>query len=312
MSVTGVIGLFRANPRHRVGAGGQMALSDHLRELRARLLRVVLVLLIAVIVALFFYNQLLGLVIEPYNQALETLNPGTKTLATINGVGGPLMLQLKLSGVAAVVLTSPYWLYQIWGFIVPGLHPHERRWTRLFAAIAGPLFLIGVGVGYYVLPKGLEVLIGFTPAHLTNLVEFGEYFAFMTRMLLVFGVAFEIPLFVVLLNLAGIVSVRALANYRPWRVAGIVSGRAWANYRPWIMVGTLVFAAVATPSTDPFSMLMLAVPMCVLFMVSELLARVVDRRRGRVSFEGLADDEVSSIDDPVDPVRRSDLDDDED
>src|SRR3954454_141209 len=295
MSFAGVIGLFRANPRHRVGVGGQMALSDHLRELRARLLRVVLVLLIGVIVALCFYHQLLGLVLEPYNKARTTLSPGTKTLATINGVGGPLMLQLKLSGVVAVVATSPYWLHQIWGFIVPGLHPHEKRWTRLFASVAGPLFVAGVAVGYYVLPKGLSVLIGFTPESLTNLVDFGEYFSFMTRMLLVFGVAFEIPIFVVLLNLAG-----------------VVSGRTLGNHRPWIVIGTFVFAAVATPSTDPFSMLMLAVPMTVLFMVSELLARVVDRRRGRVSFEGLADDEVSSIDDPVDPVRRSDLDDDED
>src|SRR3954452_9207260 len=291
MSVTGVIGLFRANPRHRVGAGGQMALSDHLRELRARLLRVVLVLLIAVIVALFFYNQLLELVIQPYNQAVKTLHPGTKTLATINGVGGPLMLQLKLSGVAAVVATSPYWLHQIWGFIVPGLHPHEKRWTRLFAAVAGPLFLLGVAVGYYALPKGLEVLIGFTPADLTNLVESGEYFTFMTRLLLVFGVAFEIPLFVVLLNLAG-----------------IVSGRALANYRPWIVVGTFVFAAVATPSTDPFSMLMLAIPMTVLFLVSEVIARTVDRRRHRTSYDAYADDEASVID-GVDGVGRSDLED---
>ncbi|HVH95262.1 MAG TPA: twin-arginine translocase subunit TatC [Nocardioidaceae bacterium] len=295
MSVTGVIGLFRANPRHRVGAGGQMALSDHLRELRARLLRVVLVLLIAVIVALFFYNQLLELVIQPYNQAVKTLHPGTKTLATINGVGGPLMLQLKLSGVAAVVATSPYWLHQIWGFIVPGLHPHEKRWTRLFASVAGPLFVAGVAVGYYVLPKGLSVLIGFTPESLTNLVDFGEYFSFMTRMLLVFGVAFEIPIFVVLLNLAG-----------------VVSGRTLGNHRPWIVIGTFVFAAVATPSTDPFSMLMLALPMVVLFMISEVIARIVDKRRGVTAYDGLEDDEASDLDHRADPIGRSDLSEDED
>ena len=214
------------------------------------------------VVALFFYDQLLAFVYDPYRQAASQLDAGTRTIATINGVGGPLLLQLKLSGLAAVVLTSPYWLYQIWAFIVPGLHANERRWTRLFAAVAGPLFIVGVAVGYYVLPKGLEVLIGFTPVDLTNLVDFGEYFSFMTRMLLVFGVAFEIPLFVVLLNLAG-----------------VVSGRTLGNYRPWIVVGTFVFAAVATPSTDPFSMLMLAIPMTLLFMVSELIARVVDRRR---------------------------------
>src|SRR4051794_9611006 len=290
MSFAGVLGLFRANPRQPIGADGRMALADHLRELRARLLRVVLVLLIAVIVALFFYNQLLAVIYDPYKVAASRLDPHTNTIATISGVGGPLLLQLKLSGLAAVVATSPYWLYEIWAFIVPGLHPHEKRWTRLFVAIAGPLFLIGVGVGYYVLPKGLEVLIGFTPAHLTNLVEFGEYFSFMTRMLLVFGVAFEIPLFVVLLNLAG-----------------IVSGRALANYRPWIIIGTFIFAAVATPSTDPFTMLLLAIPMTVLFLVSELIARVVDKRRGRSSYAGIGDEEQSDIG-GIAPVDRSDLD----
>jgi sec-independent protein translocase protein TatC len=113
----------------------------------------------------------------------------------------------------------------------------------------------------------------------------------------VFGVAFEIPLFVVLLNLAG-----------------IVSGKALANYRPWIVVGTFVFAAVATPSTDPFSMLMLAIPMTVLFLVSEIVARAVDRRRSRraTAYAGIADDEASPLDDAIEPYRPSRLDEGED
>ena len=296
MSVAGVIGLFRANPQGVTGDDGRMALTDHLRELRARLMRVVLVLVIGLIVSLFFYDQLFEIIYRPYQIAREQLKPRVNTKGTISGAGGPLLLQLKMCGVATVICTSPYWLIQIWGFILPGLHPHERRWTRLFAAVAGPLFFIGVAVGYYVLPKGLEVLIGFTPADLQNLVEFGEYFSFLTRMLLVFGVAFEIPLFVVLLNLAG-----------------VVSGRTLGQYRPWIVVGTFVFAAVATPSTDPFSMLMLAVPMTVLFMVSELIARLVDKRRHKRSVTaGLSDDEASTIDGPDGTIRRSGLSEDED
>jgi sec-independent protein translocase protein TatC len=242
-------------------------------------------------VALFFYNQLFDLIYRPYGLAKEQHKGQVSTTATINGAGGPLLLQLKLCGVAAIVASSPYWLYQIWAFIVPGLHAHEKRWSRLFAAVAGPLFFAGVAVGYYILPKGLTVLIGFTGHKLQSLVDFGDYFSFFTRMLLVFGVAFEIPLFVVLLNLAG-----------------VVSGKALGSHRPWIVVGTFVFAAVATPSTDPFSMLMLAVPMTVLFLVSEVIARTVDRRRQRTSYAGLVDDEASDIDD-AGPVRRSDLDD---
>jgi sec-independent protein translocase protein TatC len=303
MSVAGVIGLFRANPQNPIGDDGRMALGDHLRELRARLMRAVLAFVLALVVALFFYGQIFDLIFHPYAVAREQLQGKVRTTPTIGGAGGGLLLQLKMCGVAAVVATSPYWLLQIWGFIVPGLHPRERRWTRIFALVAGPLFLVGVGVGYYVLPKGLEVLIGFVPAKLQSLVDFGDYFSFFSRMLLVFGVAFEIPLFVLLLNLAG-----------------IVSGRTLGRHRPWIVVGTFVFAAVATPSTDPFSMLMLAIPMTFLFLVSEVIARIVDRRRHRESFDALADDETSAldidgdIDRDIDPddVRRSGLSEDED
>jgi sec-independent protein translocase protein TatC len=293
MSVTsGVIRLFRATPKHPVGEGGQMALADHLRELRARVLRVAGVLLLGMVVAWFFYDRLFDLILDPYNEARRMLGEKVDSRPVINGVTDPFMIQLKISALAAVVVASPYWLYQIWAFILPGLHPHEKRWTRLFAAVAGPLFAAGVAVGYYVLPKGLQVLIGFTPADLENLVPFTGYFTFFTRMLLIFGVAFEIPLFVVLLNLAG-----------------VVSGRMLGQYRPWIVVGTFVFAAVATPSTDPFSMLMLAVPMTLLFMLSEGIARLVDRRRRRTGelLDTVDDDEASPLDETRQRYLRSDL-----
>jgi sec-independent protein translocase protein TatC len=266
MSVVGVLELFRGKPRDAVGEGGRMSLADHFRELRARIMRSVVYLVVGTIIALFFWHQLFDLILGPYNHAREMLGKKVTTKPVINGVGGPLMLQLKVCGVAGIVGTSPFWLSEIWGFVVPGLHPRERRWSRLFVCVAGPLFLAGVAVGYYVLPKGLEVLLGFTPQYVQSLVDFGEYFSFVTRMLLVFGVAFEIPLFVVLLNLAG-----------------VVSGRALARHRPWIIVGTFVFAAIATPSTDPFSMLMLAIPMLALFALSEVIARLVDRRRHRAA-----------------------------
>lgn len=280
MSFVGVVDVLRGKPRNPVGPDGRMALSDHFRELRARLIRSALLLVVLFFVALFFYDQLFNLVMHPYNDAREQLGESTQTTAYIQGATGPLMLQMKLSGVAALVVASPYWLYQIWAFILPGLHPNEKKYTRMFAAVAGPLFILGIAVGYYVLPKGLKVLIGFTPAHVQNLVEFDAYFTFFIRMLLVFGIAFEIPLFVVLLNLAG-----------------IVRGRTLGRYRPWIVIGTMVFAAVATPSTDPFSMLMLAIPMLILFMISEVIARTSDRIRGRDK-EGTdqwADDELSPL-----------------
>lgn len=279
MSLAGVVSLFRG-PSGATGAGGQMALADHFRELRARLMRSVLAIVVLVIAAFFFYQQLLDLIQAPYEHAKTMLNPGTESRIIVSGVGAGLMLQLKLCGVAGLVASSPVWLYQLWAFIVPGLHAQERRWSMIFAAVAGPLFGVGVAVGYFVLPKALSVLINFTPAGVENLNDFDHFFSFTARMLLVFGIAFEIPLFVVMLNLAG-----------------VVSGKTLGRHRPWIIVGTFVFAAVATPSTDPFSMLFLAVPMTVLFFISEMIARIVDHRRARSrAVENTwSDDEVSPL-----------------
>jgi sec-independent protein translocase protein TatC len=256
-----------------------MALSDHMRELRARLLKSAVVVLLGLIVSLFFFDQIFQLVLTPYNDARQALGEDVRTEATIAGVGGPLMLQLKLCGLVGLVVTSPYWLYQIWAFILPGLHSRERKWTRVFAAVAGPLFMAGVVLGYLTLPKGLEILIGFTQEDLTNLVEFGDYLTFLIRTLLVFGIAFEIPVFVILLNLVG-----------------MLSGASLGAHRPWIVIGTFVFAAVATPSTDPFSMLFLAIPMLILFGISEVIARVLDRRRrDRDELDAIGDDELSPL-----------------
>lgn len=273
----GIAALFVGKPRNAVGADGKMALADHFRELRARIMRASAYLVIGTIVAFFFYDQLFDLILQPYTQAVGRLD-GTRSEPVISGIGQPLLLQIKLCAMAGLVATSPLWLYEIWGFIVPGLHAQERRWTRIFAVIAGPLFMAGVATGYYVLPQAIATLIGFTNENLTQLTDFGDFFSFVTRMLLVFGIGFEIPLFVVMLNLAG-----------------VLPGRTLGRYRPFIIVGVFVFAAVATPSTDPFSMLFLAVPLLVLLMISEVICRLIDRRRGRHTWEEWDDDAASPI-----------------
>lgn len=275
---SGLARLLSAAPKNPVGPGGKMALSDHFREFRARLVRVVLVWLLAFVLGLVFFEQVLDFVAKPYFDAQKVLG-NEVTLAVINSAGGSLLLYLKLSALAASVCTAPYWLYQLWAFILPGLHRHEKKWTMVFVIIAGPLFLSGLALGYLTLPKGLEILIGFTPDGFQNLVEFNEYLTFFSRTLLVFGIAFEIPVFVVLLNLAG-----------------AVTGKSLASHRHWIVIGTFVFAAVATPSADPFTMTFMAVPMVALFFLSEVIARLNDRRRARRSPNaGLSPDEASVI-----------------
>jgi sec-independent protein translocase protein TatC len=262
---------------------GRMTLTEHLRELRRRLFICIAAIFIGFIVGWAFYADISELLTDPYTSTVQRLakEQGIDSRAVIQGVGTPFILQAKVALVSGIVLASPIWLYQIWAFIVPGLHRNERKWTLVFVAIAGPLFLAGVVLGYVVLPKGLAVLIGFTPDQVTNLVDLNDYLSFVIRILLVFGVAFEIPLFVVLLNLAG-----------------VVRGHHLARWRSWIIFGTFVFAAIATPSTDPITMLVLAVPMVLLFLLSEVIAHLVDRRRGvrrGAHYADLDDDEPSPL-----------------
>lgn len=278
MALRGFIQLFVGSPVHPVGSDGRMALSDHLRELRARILKAALAIVAAFIIALFFFDALFQLVLDPYLEAQKSL-PDGQTQATTAGAAGGFLLYLKLCGLAALVGSSPFWLYQIWAFILPGLHRNEKKWSAIFGAVAGPLFFVGIVLGYLTLPKGLEVLIGFTPADLTNLVEFNDYLTFFIRTLLGFGIAFEIPVFVVLLNMAG-----------------ILKGRQLGAHRPWMIVGTFVFAAVITPSGDPFTMSFMAIPMVILFLISEVIARINDNRRDKRRINsGLSPDEASPL-----------------
>ena len=274
-----LFGLYRGKPQNPVGDDGRMALADHFRELRARLLRAITVLVLAIIVALLFYDQIFDFVTSPYTDAKTQLNPNVESKLISSDIGGPLMIQLKLCTFVAIGATSPYWLWQIWAFILPGLNPRERKWSWVFICVASPLFLAGMALGFYILPKGLAVLIGFTQEGVDNLVDVGRYVGFMTQMLLVFGLAFEIPLFVVMLNLVG-----------------VLPGRVLGRYRPWIVLGTFVFAAIATPSTDPFSMCFLAFPMLVLFGISEVITRAIDRTRARrAEAQGIPLDEASPL-----------------
>jgi sec-independent protein translocase protein TatC len=263
---------------------GRMTLIQHLRELRNRMFIACVAVVIGFIVGWIFYDQLFALLVHPEHLAIARLPKEQRDKATLftQGISGAFILKTKVSLVAGIIGSSPIWLYQLWAFIMPGLHRNERKWTILFVLVAGPLFISGVALGYWVMPKGMQVMLGFTPNGLSNLIDVGTYLSFILRVLLVFGVAFEIPLFVLLLNLAG-----------------IVSGKQLGRWRSWIIFATFVFAAVATPSTDPITMLLLAIPMTVLFLLSEVLARLVDRRRGRGSsepdYDELDDEEISPL-----------------
>lgn len=260
-----------------------MPLVGHLRELRRRLTIGVFAILAGTIVGWMIYPQAFDFLKQPYVDGITPLleRKGFNAELVLNGgVGSAFSFRLKLSLAIGLVVSSPVWIGQIWGFILPALHRNEKRWAFLLTTAGAPLFAGGVAVGYLVLPKGIEVLISFAPESVNVLLSLQDYLNFVIRTVLVFGIAAEIPLVVVMLNRFGIVSSRQLAKARPWTVIGI-----------------FIFAALATPSTDPLTMLFLAIPMTVLYFISEVIAKLTDRRKARVTPDELDDDVASPLDD---------------
>jgi sec-independent protein translocase protein TatC len=251
---------------------GRMPLFEHLRELRRRVVRSSIAIVLASGVGWYFYNQIITTLARPVcdlskAQAVQSTHCGA---LYINGVLGPLNLQIKVALLTGLIISAPIWLYQIWSFISPGLHRRERRYSILFIACATPFFALGATLGYFILPVAIKVLFGFTPHSLANLVRFDDYLDFVLRVILLFGLAFELPVFLVALNLVGFISGRAIL--RPWRI--------------WVF-GITLFTAAFTPTGDPLTMTLLALPLCVFYFAAGGIALLVDRRRAkRVLSEG--------------------------
>jgi sec-independent protein translocase protein TatC len=246
---------------------GSMTLFEHLRELRYRLIVASLAIILATSLSAFFYSELFNLLKAPYDAGIADLranHPEAETQLVNIDLTSPLKLAVQVCLVAGLVLSGPIWLYQLWAFIVPGLLAKEKKWALVFIGTASPLFALGVLTAYVVLPKAISVLLGFTVAGVANLQDINTFLSFMLRLMVVFGIAYLVPLLVLMLNIVGVIKAKQLAKYRSL-----------------VIFGTFVFGAVATPSTDPFSMLALALPMTVLFLVAEAIAHGVDRRRAK-------------------------------
>lgn len=245
-----------------------MSLYDHLRELRYRVTVAAFTIVLASIGAIFFYRPLIHFLMWPWESAkaaVEISRPEALLQMTNNGVLGAFTLAVIACVLAGVVISSPIWLYQIWAFVAPGLVKKERKYALGFLGTALPLFLAGCALGYIVWPKGIEVLLSFTieGMDIMNLLEMSEFLGMQIKLLLVFGLSFVLPVVLVGLNMAGV-------------VRGYQLGRA----RRFVIFGSVVFAAMATPTTDPFTLLALAIPISVLFLVAELVCRILDKRKG--------------------------------
>ncbi|MFJ7198390.1 MULTISPECIES: twin-arginine translocase subunit TatC [unclassified Streptomyces] len=267
---------------------GRMPLVEHLRELRNRLAKGLLGIVVVTIVAAFFYKEIIEFFTNPvlksvgceYSFAeLAKQRDGTCARIVLNGLLTPFTLALKVSLTAGVVLSSPIWLYQLWAFVAPGLHKHEKKYSLAFVGAGFPLFLAGGFFAYETLPTMARVLLEFSPADLDNQLPLDELLDLITRMVVVFGLSFELPLLLVMLNFGGVLTGKRMLGW--WR---------------GMIMGITVFAAVATPSTDPVSMLGLAGPIWVLYFVATLISLLNDRRKAQAAAAGPADDEASELD----------------
>jgi sec-independent protein translocase protein TatC len=263
-----------------------MPLMAHLRELRSRIFKALVAIVAGAVVGWVFYDQIFEFLTGPVQAVVDDAQAnGLDIRLVLTGVAQPFTLQLKVAALAGIVLASPVWIYQLWAFVTPGLHKHERRYAYAFMFTAVPLFIGGVLVAMWILPKGMELLFGFTPEDVGNYLSVDTYLSFLIRTVLVFGIGFLIPIFIVALNLVGILSADMLK--RSWR---------------WTVVAVFIFGAVATPTGDPLSMMLLAGPMLVLILIAFGIALLNDRRRARggdgIDYDTLDDDEASPIGGP--------------
>jgi sec-independent protein translocase protein TatC len=246
--------------------GGRMPLIEHLRELRRRVFKSSIAIVIGFFFGWVLYNPIITKLAEPVCDLKKAQADGATHCGSlyINGVLGPLNLQIKVALLTGVIVMAPIWLYQLWAFIAPALHRKEKRNSILFFAAATPFFAAGATLGYFILPVAIRVLFGFTPNALSNLVKFDDYLDFVLRVILLFGIAFELPVFLVTFNAIGFLS--GMAILKPWRI--------------WIF-GITLFIAGFTPSADPLSMLLLAVPLISLYFMAGGIALLNDRRRAK-------------------------------
>jgi sec-independent protein translocase protein TatC len=289
----------RRQPRD---AAATMTLVAHLTELRNRIAKALLALALGTVVGFLWYDRgLLTFLTEPYCALpgqFRFQGDEDCRLVVLDVFGG-VLLRLKIGLIAGAVLSAPFWLYQLWAFITPGLKRNEKRYTVGFVVASTLLFAAGAFLAWLTLRKGLELLLSLAGDEVAFQLTAPDYLGFVISLLVAFGLSLELPLIAVALNLVGVLSYAVLRKSRRW-----------------IFFLTIVFAAFVTPTQDPFTMLAMAGPMIVLFELAIQIARVVDKRRAKREaldhFHDVGDDEASpldarpsSLDDSYDPSTAS-------
>lgn len=241
----------------------RMTLTQHLAELRARIIRSMLAIVVGIIIVLAFYDPVLRFLLRPYNR-LCTRRGAEFCVAQLQSLG-PLeafSTRLSISTYGGIILALPVLMWQIWRFIVPALHAKEKRYAVPFVVCSVLLFLLGGLIAYWTLDKALEFLISWGGSEVRANFQVSKYISLVGLMIAAFGIAFEFPVLLVFLQLVGVLTPQTLL--KGWRYA--------------IMI-IFVIAAVITPSGDPYSMMALAIPMTIFYLVSVGLGLIFQRRK---------------------------------
>lgn len=248
-------------------SGENMTLVGHLAELRMRIVRCLLAISIGAAGILIFYDQVLQFLTKPYRNLCET-KPELKcngSLFVLGPIEG-LAQRMRVAGYGGLIIALPVIFWQLWRFIVPALNKREKKYTIPFIVTSIVLFALGGALAYWTLDKALEFLISWSGKDVTQAYQISKYISLVALMVLAFGVGFLVPVLVVFLQLVGVITPRTLI--RQWRYS---------------ILGVFVTAAVITPSGDPISMMALAIPMTLLFLLAILIGFIVERRRAKQS-----------------------------
>jgi len=241
-----------------------MPLRGHLAEFRNRIILVAIGIAVFTVAGWFFYTPVFEALQAPVLKAAD--NGNELVYINFEGLATALDMQIKVSMVIGIVASSPWWLYQLWAFVSPGLKSNERRYTAGFLGAAVPLFLGGVALAWWVFPHAVQILTDFRPENTTNLLSAQMFMTFAMRLVLAFGLAFVFPVLMVGLT---------------W--AGIVTSRTWLRGWRWAVMGIFVFAAVMTPTPDAITMIIMAAPMCALYFGAVGVGALRERAKAKKS-----------------------------
>ena len=236
----------------------KMPLTSHLEELRKRLVRILIAVGIAFLGCFAFKEEIFRIVAQPL---ISVLPPGSHMVYT--GLPEAFFTYIKVSLYAGIFVASPVVLYQVWKFISPGLFPKEKKFVAPFVITSTMLFVGGVCFGYFlVLPSAYKFFLEFTTDFLKPMLSMREYLTLTLKLLLAFGIIFEIPVFLFFMTKIGLVTPRKLARMRRYAI-----------------VVCFIVAAIITPTPDAFTQCMMAIPMIILYEVGIIVSRLASRRK---------------------------------